>query len=162
MKRVQEIPEKQRVLITSHDAISYYGRRYGIQVEGIIGISTESEAQTSDMTRISKVIKSSGVPSIFVESTINPKLIKQIAKDNNLTIGGSLFADSIGEKGSGGNSYYDMLKSNTDVIVNALSGKKITASAHDSDDSSSGWMAYVVLALVLILGLVFFIMKMNK
>jgi len=162
MKRVQEIPEKQRVLITSHDAFSYYGRRYGIQVEGIIGISTESEAQTSDMTRISNVIKSSGVPSIFVESTINPKLIKQIAKDNNLTIGGSLFADSIGEKGSGGNSYYDMLKSNTDVIVNALSGKKITASAHDSDDSSSGWMAYVVLALVLILGLVFFIMKMNK
>lgn len=161
-KRVQEIPEKQRVLITSHDAFSYYGKRYGIQVEGIIGISTESEAQTSDMTRISKVIKDSGVPSIFVESTINPKLIQQIAKDNDLTIGGSLFADSIGEKGSSGNSYYDMLKSNTDVIVHALSGQGTAATSHGADNKAGGWIAYAILGLILILGLIFFIMKMNK
>lgn len=164
IKRIKEIPEAKRLLVTSHDAFSYYGRKYGLRVEGVIGISTESEAQTSDMVRVQKAIKESGVPAIFVETTINPQLLKQIAKDNDVFIGGALFADSIGDKGSGGNSYYDMLKSNTDVIVNALTNtvSKETTTSHTGEATSSGWMAYGILALVLILGLIFLIMKMNK
>ncbi len=159
--RINEIPEKQRLLITSHDAFSYYGKKYGLDVQGIIGISTESEAQTSDIVRISKAIKDSGVPAIFIESTINPKLIKQIATDNGVAIGGSLYADSIGEKTSSGNSYYNMLKSNTDVIVDALTGKKNTA-VTNTDTSGSSLMTYLILGAVLLLGLIFFGMKMNK
>ena len=161
-KRITEIPEKQRLLITSHDAFSYFGKKYGLEVQGIIGISTESEAQTSDIIRISKAIKDSGVPAIFVESTINPKLIKQIATDNGVAIGGSLYADSIGEKNSSGNTYYNMLKSNTDVIVDALSGRKNTATAHTETGGSGGPLTYLILGAVLILGLILFIMKMNK
>jgi len=161
-KRIKEIPENQRLIITSHDAFSYYGKRYGLDVQGIIGISTESEAQTSDLTRIVKAIKSSGVPAVFVESTINPKLIKQIATDNGVSIGGSLYADSIGEKGSRGSTYYDMLKSNTDVIVDALSGVKNSETEHSVASEGSSWLTYLILGAVLILGLLFFIMKMNK
>ncbi len=162
-KRIQEIPVAQRLLITSHDAFSYYGKKYGMRVEGVIGISTESEAQTSDMLRVVKAIKDSGVPAIFIETTINPKLLKQIAKDNNVSIGGALFADSIGEKGSGGNSYYDMLKSNTDIIVNALTkGQNSTESITIKEEEGSGFIPYLILGLVMILGLVFIIMKMNK
>lgn len=163
-KRVEEIPEEQRLLVTSHDAFAYYGRRYGIKVEGIVGISTESEARTSDMVRISQAIKDAGVPAIFVETTINPKLINQIAKDNNVEIGGALFADSIGEKGSGGNSYYDMMKSNTDKIVNALIKKKPHSHAHEAEASSgrSKLYAYLGLGAIMILGLILLILKMNK
>jgi len=91
-------------------------------------------------------------------------LLEQIAKDNNVSIGGSLFADSIGEKGSGGNSYYDMLKSNTDVIVKALTQSNTTDSEHKHSEGaqSSSLMAYGILTLVLILALVFLIIKMNK
>lgn len=161
-RRIKEIPEDKRLLVTSHDAFAYYGRRYGVKVEGVIGISTESEAQTSDMVRVVKAIKSSGVPAIFVETTINPKLLKQIAKDNNVQIGGALFADSIGEKGSRGNSYYDMLKSNTDVIVNALTSKGSTTSMHDQDSSGSSFIPYLILGIILIIGLLLFIWKMNS
>jgi len=162
VQKIQTIPEAQRLLVTSHDAFSYYGKRYGLQVEGVIGISTESEAQTSDMVRVVKAIKNSGVPAIFVESTINPKLLQQIAKDNDVAIGGSLFADSIGEKGSGGNSYYDMLKSNTDVIVDALSTNKMTATIHDAGTSKSNLMPYLILGVILLLSLLLFIFKMNR
>lgn len=160
MKRVQEIPESKRLLVTSHDAFSYYGKRYGITVEGVIGISTESEAQTSDMTRVQKAIRDSGVPAIFVETTINPKLLKQIASDNDVAIGGALFADSIGEKGSGGNSYYDMMKSNTDMIVNALTAEAKTSEV--SSSNSSSWLPYLILGLVMIIGLILLIIKMNR
>ncbi|NJL77240.1 MAG: zinc ABC transporter solute-binding protein [Saprospiraceae bacterium] len=118
--RIQEIPENQRVLITSHDAFQYYGRRYGLRLESVLGVSTEAEAQTSDIRRLNQVIQDASVPAVFIESTVNPKLLQQIAKDNQVVIGGSLFADSIGDAASNAPSYYDMLKYNTDTIVEAL------------------------------------------
>jgi len=118
---ISTIPEHKRVLITSHDAFQYYGRRYGIRLEAIMGISTEAEAQTSDIRRVNQVIKENGVPSIFVESTINPKLIQQLAADNKVSIGGELFADSLGDKDSPASTYIDMMRYNTKTIVSALS-----------------------------------------
>lgn len=122
-KEIQKIPTKQRILITSHDAFEYYGKKYGLRLEAVLGTSTDAEAQTSDITRLNKVIQESKVPAVFVESTINPKMLEQIAKDNGVKIGGKLYADSIGKKGSKASTYLNMLKYNTDVIVNALSEK---------------------------------------
>lgn len=158
--RVKEIPKEKRVLITTHDAFSYYGRKYGLELEAIVGISTEAEAQTSDIQRIIKSIKKTGVPAIFVESTINPKQMKQIAKDNNVSIGGELFADSIGDKESGANSYYDMLKKNTDVIVDALSKGNLTEIKEDNSESSN--TLYFVLAGLFLLGFLLLYFKLNK
>ena len=117
---IQKIPAEKRVLITSHDAFQYYGRAYGIRLEAILGTSTDAEAQTSDIVRLNKVIRESKVPALFVESTVNPKLLKQLATDNDIRIGGQLYADSIGDDKSPASSYIDMLKHNTDTIVAAL------------------------------------------
>jgi len=54
---INTIPKQKRILITSHDAFQYYGSRYGIQLEAIMGISTEAEAQTSDIRRVNKVVR---------------------------------------------------------------------------------------------------------
>jgi len=120
---INSIPEKKRVLITSHDAFQYFGRRYGIQLEAIMGISTEAEAQTSDIRRVNKVIKENKVPAIFVESTINPKLIQQLAQDNKVSIGGELYADSLGDEKSPASTYIDMMRYNTQTIVAALTAQ---------------------------------------
>ncbi|MEL6124402.1 MAG: zinc ABC transporter substrate-binding protein, partial [Bacteroidota bacterium] len=68
---VSTIPASQRVLVTSHDAFQYFGRRYGIRLEAIMGISTEAEAQTADIRRVTRAIRESNIPAIFIESTIN-------------------------------------------------------------------------------------------
>ncbi|RMF32247.1 MAG: LPXTG cell wall anchor domain-containing protein, partial [Bacteroidetes bacterium] len=120
-EQIQRIPPKQRILITSHDAFHYYGKRYGLRLESILGISTDAEAQTSDIVRLNRVIRENQVPAVFIESTVNPKLLEQIAHDNNVAIGGKLYSDSIGGPDSPAPSYYDMLKYNTDTIVEALS-----------------------------------------
>ena len=154
-KAINSIPERQRILITSHDAFQYYGRRYGIQLESLVGTSTDSEAQTSDMNRVNNVIRANKVPALFVESTINPKMLEQIAKDNDIVIGGHLFADSIGEEDSGAGSYYDMLKHNTDQIVNGLTNTAEVVAKEDAIKSPS-WMLWVGLAVLLLGG--FFIL----
>ncbi len=163
-QRIQEIPAKKRVLITSHDAFKYYGRKYGLQLEAIVGVSTEAQPETSDIIRISKAIKETEVPAIFIESTINPKLIKQIAVDNKVSIGGALYADSIGEKGSSGDSYIKMLKSNTDVIVDALAkGKNSNNSMGTQEESGSRKvLLYAILGFLMLLCLGYVFKKMNK
>lgn len=121
--QIESIPEARRVLITSHDAFRYYGRHYGIRVEAALGTSTDAQVQTADVNRLTKIIRESGVPAIFVESTINPKLIRQLATDNKVIIGGELLADSLDEPEKEGGTYIGMLTFNTNTIVAALKGQ---------------------------------------
>jgi ABC-type Zn uptake system ZnuABC Zn-binding protein ZnuA len=162
---IAKIPEAQRILITSHDAFQYYGRRYGIQLESILGTSTDAEEQTSDIIRLNKVIQESQVPAIFVESTINPKLLKQIAKDNDIAIGGELYADSLGDEKSPASTYIDMLKHNTTVIVKALSQLKSVdnaATENEEEKGTSNFVLYAVLGILLIGGFFWLIRKLNN
>ena len=157
---VQQIPENQRILITSHDAFQYFGRRYGIKLESILGTSTDAEAQTSDILRLSKVIKESNVPAVFIESTVNPKLLEQIAKDNEVRIGGKLFSDSIGDKDSEAPSYLDMLRYNATTISKALSTSP--AEIEETKEPSGGSSSLIVWSLIAVLalgGLIFVIQK---
>jgi len=160
---IQKIPPAQRVLITSHDAFKYYGSTYGLKLEAIMGISTEAEAQTSDIARVIKAIETYKVPAIFIESTINPKMLKQIAQDNDVAIGGELYADSLGDKNSEGSTYVKMLKHNTDVIVSALRDKVNTRSKHDDDHTkSSPWITYLSVSVALLAGFLIVLYKMNN
>lgn len=162
-EQVESIPAERRVLITSHDAFQYYGKAYGIKLNAIMGISTEADVQTSDLLRVSNSIKESKVPAIFIESTINPKMIQQIAKDNKVAIGGELYADSIGEEGSEGDSYLKMLRHNTDVIVQALRDTEMSVTKVDEDEHSGAnmWLIGGVIAAILLLSLLFVIKKVN-
>lgn len=157
-QQIETIPEKQRILITSHDAFQYYGRKYGIQLESILGTSTEAQAQTSDIVRLDKVIKKNSVPAVFIESTVNPKMLQGLAESNDITIGGSLYADSIGDKDSDASTYHDMLKYNTDVIVKALSRKVETKVAEAPTEEGSSYILYGILG-VLFLGAFLFVYK---
>lgn len=123
--RVAELPESQRVLITAHDAFQYFGKAYGFEVRGLQGISTEAEAGTSDVSDLADFIAERQVKAIFVESSIPPKTIEALqaavkAKGFNVTIGGELYSDSLGDAESGSETYILTVKANIDTIVGAL------------------------------------------
>ena len=158
---IQRIPEEKRVLITSHDAFQYYGRAYGIRLEAILGTSTDAEVQTSDIVRLNKVIKESKVPALFVESTVNPKLLKQLATDNDIQIGGQLYADSIGDEESPAPTYIDMLKHNTDIIVAALTRERSSEEENTPKEEGSSWWLYGIIAGLLIGGFVLMMRMQN-
>ncbi len=122
-KAVETLPAERRVLITSHDAFQYYAKRYGLKVMAVQGLSTESEAGARDVARIVDAVKANGLPAIFVETSVNPKLIEQISRESGAKIGGTLYSDSLGEPGGPGGTYLDMLRQNTQIITKALGGK---------------------------------------
>ena len=160
--QIATIPIEQRILITSHDAFQYYGRAYDITLNAIMGISTESEAQSKDVQRVINIIKEKKVPAVFIESTINPKMLQQIANDTGVKIGGELYADSLGDEDSEASTYLKLLTHNTDVIVNALAGTSIKSTKIDSDNTSNNLWIYVGLGAVMLLSLLFLVVKINN
>lgn len=128
---IQKIPAEQRVLVTSHDAFRYYGNAYGLRVQSAMGTSTDAEPTIKDIANLRKQITDLGIPAIFIESTINPKLIQQVANDLGIVVGGELFADSLGDEESGAETYLKMLRRNTLLIVAGLAGKNGSKQAED-------------------------------
>ena len=127
LKVFPTIPEKQRVLVTAHDAFSYLGRAYGIEVRGIQGISTESEAGTKDIDDLVTYIVDNKIPAIFIESSVPEKSVKAViegAAENGhtVTVGGELFSDAMGPAGTYLGTYIGMMDHNITTIVNALGG----------------------------------------
>ena len=153
-EQIQTIPEQRRILITSHDAFQYYGRQYGLQLESVLGTSTDAEVQTADIVRLNKVIGESKVPAVFIESTINPKLLEQLAKDNDIVVGGKLFADSIGDENSEAPSYLDMLRHNTETIVKALTRENGSTDAVSDESAGSTYWLWGILGFILVAGLI--------
>lgn len=120
-----KIPKKQRVLITAHDAFGYFGNAYDIEVIGLQGISTVSEASLKKRTDLVNLIVDRGIKSVFVESSVDPKYVQAIVEDcktkgHEVTIGGTLYSDAMGEPSSKGGTYIGMVKSNVETIINAL------------------------------------------
>lgn len=159
-QEINSIPTDKKVLITSHDAFAYFGKEYGIRLEPIIGISTEADVQTSDVRRVNEVIRNNKVPAVFIESTINPKLLKQIAEDNNIAIGGELYADSLGDKDSHGSTYIKMLKHNADTVVAGLTKNK-SIELEGQDSKSTTWILYGLIGLLLVGGILFMAKKLS-
>ncbi|EXG88032.1 ABC-type metal ion transport system, periplasmic component/surface adhesin [Clostridium sp. ASBs410] len=123
--RADELPEKYRVLVTAHDAFQYFGKAYGFEVRGLQGISTDAEAGTADVSDLANYIVERQIKAIFVESSVPPKTIEALqaavkAKGFDVSIGGELYSDSLGDAQSGAGTYILTVKANIDTIVNAL------------------------------------------
>jgi manganese/zinc/iron transport system substrate-binding protein len=123
--RLNSIPAQSRVLITAHDAFGYFGARYGLEVQGLQGISTASEAGAADVQALAEFIVSRNLPAIFVESSVPQATIEAVqaaveSRNHQVTIGGQLFSDALGEAGTPEATYIGMFRANVDTISKAL------------------------------------------
>lgn len=118
------IPPPQRILVTSHDAFNYFAKEYGFENRAPVGWSTGSEVgagMTPERFKtVVESIKKFGVKAVFVETSVNPKLVREIAREAGVKIGGTLYSDSMGEAGTAGETYIGMMRENVLTIIHAL------------------------------------------
>ncbi len=117
------IPAGQRVIITSHDAFNYYAKAYGLTVHGVVGISTDAQPTGQQVEALRSLVRDQGVRALFVETSTSPTLnniVEKVAAEAGIAIGGTLYSDSLGDRGTPGGTYLKMLRHNTAVIVAAL------------------------------------------
>ena len=129
---IASIPDGQRVLVTAHDAFNYMGRAYGIEVMGIQGLSTESEAGLKDINRLVDTLVDRRIPAVFVETSVSDKNVKALiegaaSRGHKVIIGGELFSDAMGPSGTYEGTYEGMIDHNVTVITRALGGSSPAA-----------------------------------
>jgi manganese/zinc/iron transport system substrate-binding protein len=124
-QRLSNVPESRRVLVTAHDAFSYFARAYGFEVRAIQGISTESEAGVREINQLVAFIAEREIKAVFVESSVSERNIRALvegceARGHHVRVGGELFSDAMGRPGTPEGTYVGMVRHNVETIAKAL------------------------------------------
>lgn len=122
---LEEVPPERRVLLTAHDAFGYFGKAYGFEVVGIQGISTESEAGLSRVSELVNLLVSRDIGAVFVETSVSDRNIRALiegaaAQGHDVSIGGALFSDAMGQDNTYEGTYLGMIDHNVTTIARAL------------------------------------------
>ncbi len=125
-----KVPKSQRKLVTDHDAFNYFAKRYGIDVVGAVipSQSTQGQPSAKETSALISLIKREDVKAVFPESSINPKLAKTIARQTSASSNYTLYGDTLGEKGSNGDTYLKMEAANATAMVKGFTGGDKTCS----------------------------------
>jgi manganese/zinc/iron transport system substrate-binding protein len=123
--QIGSIPKQQRILVTAHDAFSYFGRAYDIEVMGLQGISTLSEYGLNEITTLTKLLVSKNIRAVFVETSVSEKAIQSVIegcreKGHEMKIGGSLYSDALGDPSTPEGQYVGMFRANVRLITEGL------------------------------------------
>ncbi|GIN60831.1 manganese-binding lipoprotein MntA [Robertmurraya siralis] len=124
-EEMAKIPSEQRVLVTAHDAFGYFGAAYNMEVMGLQGLSTESEYGLGDVQELVDLLVERNIKAVFIESSISERSINAVIegakqKGHEVTIGGELFSDAMGEEGTEEGTYIGMYRHNVKTITDSL------------------------------------------
>jgi manganese/zinc/iron transport system substrate-binding protein len=122
------VPQNARVLVTAHDAFSYFGARYGFEVESIQGLSTEAEANLAAIEALVSKLVEQRIPAVFAETSVPDRAVRALiegagARGQRVALGGNLFSDAMGKQGTYEGTYEGMLDHNITTIARALGGR---------------------------------------
>lgn len=120
---VASVPPDQRVLVTDHDMLGYFADRYGFTIAGHIlpGLSTAAEPSARELAELVRIIRDRNVRVIVVSKTVSPAAAERMARDTGARVV-SIYSGSLGDKGSGAESYVASMRYNTSAILSALHG----------------------------------------
>lgn len=119
-RRIAELPENRRTVVTAHDAFGYLADAYGLTFLAPVGIDTEAEPSARDLALLIEQLKAEGAAALFVENITSPALVRQISVEIGITIGGRLFSDALSERGGPAKSYLAMYRHNLAALLDAL------------------------------------------
>lgn len=121
--RFEAIPPERRRILTSHEALAYFGRAYGLEIVPLRGLDLMREPDARRLAALVDELRARRIRAIFVEAVSNPKMLEQLARDTGTALGGELFTDSVGAPGTPAATYLGMLRENADRIARALAAE---------------------------------------
>ncbi len=115
------VPPDRRLLVTNHDALGRFADRYDFEILGTVlpGSSTLAEASPAELEQLADEIESAGVPAIFAEALESTDEATTLAERLGVDVV-TLYTDSLGEQGSGAETYADLMRFNATAIADAL------------------------------------------
>ncbi|WP_068672892.1 metal ABC transporter substrate-binding protein [Oceanobacillus sp. Castelsardo] len=122
--KIAEIPEENRILVTSERAFQYMADRYGLEEGYIWEIDTEENGSPEQIKSLVSFLKEHNVPALFLETNVDSRPMETVSKESGVDIyKDKIFSDEIGKKGEAGDTYIKFLEYNIDKIYNGLNGE---------------------------------------
>ena len=120
---LSSVPDEQRVLVTNHEVFGYFADRFDFEIVGAVipSLTTSAEPSTAEVEALADLIAQEQIPALFADTSGSTRLAEAIA-----TSAGSeveivlLFSESLGEPGSGAETYVAMMSTNATLIADAL------------------------------------------
>ena len=121
---INSIPAENRLVVTTHDALSYWARSFNMKVNTLQGASTVSEFGLKEVTDLVNFICEKGVPAIFLENIVSPQAMESVqrgcqAKGCDVVLGPELLSDSLGPE-ENQDTYLEMLTFNANLLAQYL------------------------------------------
>lgn len=114
------IPPERRIIITNHDAFAYFAREFGLSLQAVQGVSTDSEPSARDIARIARQARASGARAVFLENISDPRIGAQLAREAGAKLGGTLFSDALTDEKGAAPTYLAMVRANARTILSAI------------------------------------------
>ncbi|MFT7644959.1 MAG: manganese transport system substrate-binding protein [Candidatus Paceibacteria bacterium] len=114
------LPENNRVLVTCEGAFSYLTTDYGLEEVFLWAINSESQGSPKQVARVIETVKERKIPTVFCESTVEPKLQNEVANASDASLGGILFVDSLSTANGPAATYLDLLEHTAETIITGL------------------------------------------
>ncbi|MEM8580459.1 MAG: zinc ABC transporter substrate-binding protein [Pseudomonadota bacterium] len=118
--KLSALPDKNRTVVTAHDAFGYLADAYGLTFLAPVGIDTEAEPSAQELAALITQLREQEVAALFVENITSPALVQQISDETGIEIGGRLFSDALSERGGPATSYLAMFEHNLGTLLEAL------------------------------------------
>ena len=123
-KKLAEIPEGQRWLVTSEGAFSYLCDDFGLRQLYLWPINADAQGTPQQVRKVIDEVRSNRIPVVFSESTVSDKPARQVAKETGARYGGVLYVDSLTGADGPAPSYLKMLETNAETILKGFTGKE--------------------------------------
>ncbi|EHI69953.1 metal ABC transporter substrate-binding lipoprotein [Streptococcus ictaluri] len=114
------IDDAKKLIVTSEGCFKYFSKAYQVPSAYIWEINTEEEGTPDQISSLIEKLKVTRPSALFVESSVDKRPMKSVAKDSGIPIYAEIFTDSVAKKGEDGDSYYAMMKWNLDKISEGL------------------------------------------
>jgi zinc/manganese transport system substrate-binding protein len=125
---IQRVPPEKRKLVTTHDSLGYFAERYGVEVVGSVipSLSTQAQPSVKEVDALVEQIEEEGVEAIFPEAAVSQRLERAISRESGADVGRELWTDSLGDEGSGAETYLDAMRANADALADGMSGGRVS------------------------------------
>lgn len=119
---LEALPETQRALVSCEGAFSYLARDAGLAERAIWPVNAEQQATPQRIAAVIEFVEENEVPTVFCESTVSDRAMRQVAQATGAAFGGVLYVDSLSEADGPVPSYLELLRHDVDLIVAGLTG----------------------------------------
>lgn len=118
--KFNDIPKEQRAMITSEGAFKYFSKQFDIKPGYIWEINTEKQGTPEQMKQAVKFVQDNNLKHLLVETSVDKKSMQSLSEETYLDIYGEVYTDSIGKKGTKGDSYFNMMQENINTVHGSM------------------------------------------